>query len=1001
MTATNMGALDTVGRSSTNATLRGAVLTLSILLAAGVSAQEDENEEKERIEEVTVTGYRQTIRNSIETKRLSNNLVEALSADDIGDIPALSIGEALETLTSAASHRDQGGATEISIRGMGPFLGSTTINGREATNGSGDRSVNFSQFPSELFQKIKIYKTQEASLIEGGVSGQIALDTLKPLEYKKRRFQANIKGAYNPNNQDIDSSLRERDLGSRTTLSYIDQFDFANGQSFGFSVGYQRNLTTNPEQEARTTSTWRDCRRDPLVEGGIFRDSSGNCDSGSGNLDLEVDPETGVAPDGNAAFVFVPSSRSFRQNVTDDDRESIFAAVQWRPNDRIDINFDLQSSNRTFSEVRNDLVFSEQRRIIPGLTDESLVADSFGSVSFFETIGRIETNSQFQERLEKYDGGGLEFDFQLTDTLNVSVDASYSYTDRQENIFQTRLQSEPTDIFGNPTPAGSDRVRTTASVDGNLTYFTVDNFDVNNPDLFADSARTRIDLNQKRENQIVALRSDFLWDTNDLGFVTSLEGGVRYSELTFEASPRVRDEFTFEDSAIAGASLACRNESFPESGFLSEEANGPLITNLDDAGNVINAGNTYATFDALCLVREFLGEVPPVPGVQPSVENVDVSEDTIAAYLQANYEGELSGLPIRGNFGLRVVNSDVSSTGLRTTFTTTTDADGVITVVENPDDFTAVNGGGSYTELLPSVNLVVDVADDVIMRGAVYRGLSRPDPADLGFGRRLQVDDNDDPTSLAELDGFATASGNPDLEPLTSWNFDVALEWYPNEDTILAGAFYYKRFTGGFENTVQIEQFDIDGQPFFANVATTQTDNNESTLFGFEFTAAHRFSYLPGYLSGLGAKLSLNFADSDFEFEDGAFGSAVVADESGAVVSEQTGIIPPANLFGFSDTVASAQLYYDIGAFDFAIIYKHRSEYFQQFVTTPTVIRFIDSNNVYEARATYKINKFLTLRAEGINLFDEPRVHFNPTGSNLAETNSYGPRYFLGIRAKL
>ena len=78
------------------------------------------------------------------------------------------------------------GATEISIRGLGPFLSATTFNGREATNGSGDRSVNFSQFPSELMNKLAIYKTQDASLIEGGVAGLISLETLKPLEYGKR-----------------------------------------------------------------------------------------------------------------------------------------------------------------------------------------------------------------------------------------------------------------------------------------------------------------------------------------------------------------------------------------------------------------------------------------------------------------------------------------------------------------------------------------------------------------------------------------------------------------------------------------------------------------------------------------------------------------------------------------------------------------------------------------------------------------------------------------------
>ena len=163
-----------------------AVAVAALLLSPVAVAQEDDEE----IEEVVVTGTRETIQSSIEAKRASDTVVEVLTADDIGDIPSLSIGEALETLTSAAAHRDQGTATEVSIRGMGPFLGLTTFNGREASNGSGDRSVNFSMFPSELFNKLQIYKTQQANLIEGGVSGQIALGTVRPIDYGKRPGQS-------------------------------------------------------------------------------------------------------------------------------------------------------------------------------------------------------------------------------------------------------------------------------------------------------------------------------------------------------------------------------------------------------------------------------------------------------------------------------------------------------------------------------------------------------------------------------------------------------------------------------------------------------------------------------------------------------------------------------------------------------------------------------------------------------------------------------------------
>ena len=1001
-----MGAMQTNrGKTARNRASAGrgaswlTVLALSFVLGGPyAAAQDEEQDEQEVIEEVVVTGTRSTIQSSIAAKRASDTVVEVLSAEDIGDIPSLSIGEALETLTSAAAHRDQGTATEVSIRGMGPFLGSTVFNGREATNGSGDRSVNFSMFPSELFNKLQVYKTQQASLIEGGVSGQIALGNVRPIDYGKRRFQGDVKMNYNPNNADI--NIAKRDLGYRASGSYIDQFDTAGGGAFGISLGVQKNAVTNPEQEYRTSSAWRDCRNDPAVSAGVY--SSSNCDSGSGDLRMEVDPNTGVAPDAGTPVVFVPSQRSFRQNITDDDRDSVFLAMQWQPSERLDLNFDYQFSDRDFTETRNDLVFAEQRRVNPA----GLVVSPSGILREFNNNGRIETLSTAQERIEEYRGGGFAATYQVNDRLELSLDFATSSTSRRENIIHTRLQSEPSDIHGNPVPAGTDRPDASYVLSGGASQvaeITVTNFDVNNHDLFADNARTRVDLNQARENDISALRGDFHLLVDNMGPVYSVEGGVRQSTLEFQSWPRVRLQTSHSDSAIPGASMACRNATFPEDGFLSEPANGrPLVRNVDESGNVIaqGTGNTYATFDPLCLARElFGGEIPAIPAPRETVGNVDVEENSLAAYVQANYRTEVGGKPVRGNFGVRVVRTEVDSTGLRTTFTSSRDDDGTLTINEDSGAFYPVVGGSSYVEALPSFNAVVDMRHDVLLRLGVFRGLSRPDPADMGYGRNLSVDD-DDATSISEVVGTATASGNPDLKPLTSWNFDAAVEWYPNPDTILAVGGYYKSFLGGFENTQRVEQFLIDDQPFNADVTTSRTIEDTSRLIGFEVTLAHAFTWLPGYLSGLGGKLSYNWADADFDFEDQTFGASRVVDEAGNVVSERVRLVPAAGLFGFSEQVLSGQLYYQIADLDLQLIYKYRSKYFQQFISSPGIIRYIGDIGVVEARATYEIMDKVTLRVEALNLFDEPRMNLIPTPDSLSELNSYGPRVFVGIRAK-
>ena len=110
------------------------------------------------------------------------------------------------------------------------------------------------------------------------------------------------------------------------------------------------------------------------------------------------------------------------------------------------------------------------------------------------------------------------------------------------------------------------------------------------------------------------------------------------------------------------------------------------------------------------------------------------------------------------------------------------------------------------------------------------------------------------------------------------------------------------------------------------------------------------------------------------------------------------GLIPPANLFGFSEHVLSAQVYYEIGPLDLQGVYKYRSDYFQQFISTPGRIRYVDDVGVFEARASLELTDNVRLTVEGINLFNEPRTNFRGAPDDFAAIQVYGPRYFAGIR---
>ncbi|MEP3755153.1 MAG: TonB-dependent receptor [Alteripontixanthobacter sp.] len=997
---------------------------------------------------IVVTGIRETIQGSIESKRNSIEVFDAISAEEIGDIPALSIGEALETLTGAGSHREQGGATEISIRGLGPFLGSTVINGRVASNGSGDRSVNFSQFPSELFNKVGIYKTQAASYIEGGVAGQIVLETVRPIDYGKRRVQGQFKLNVNPDNLDIDSDQRFQKFGYRGTVSYVDQFDLGDGE-FGISLGYSRNNTTNPEQEVRVSNTIRACVLDPsTTSDGVFDD--GNCDTSGSTIDGLRDGSVDLP------FVIARNSYAFRQNITEDERDSFFAAVQYQPTPDVDINADFQYSKRLFREQRSDLNFAEGRRIDgpgdPNRIDLPLIFTETGALRQFTNEQRIEAVSEYLERDEEYYGGGLSVAAQFTDRLSFSADASYSRTQRIEEAVQVRFRTEDgesiegnTDANGNPffpeafesdqtpndgrTNGTDDRVETAVQIFQNGSEglnFVTQNFDVTDYNLFANDPRVRADLEQDRFNSVWAVRGDLAYEMD--GFFTSILAGSRYQQLLYKdvpgASGPSRQQINYNDTdgtgALAAANRECRT-AFPESGFLSSISGGnPLITNVDLDGNVLGTANTFATFDALCIVRVLEREdpsglqfdedgVPIYPtGDFDSVQNTDVEERSWAAYLQADYDTEFGNMPVRGNIGLRVVDTSIRSRGFRPALEivlTDADDDGQqgFTIEEDGSNLVRRVTNASYTEFLPSFNLVAEFQPDVLGRFAAYRTLSRPDPSSLGDGRIFNVNDDEDfatpAEALASGVNNVSATGNPATEPLLAWNIDAGLEWYPNADTILAFNAYYKSFQGGFETVGFFETFDVGGTPTDLFVTSIDTNNDTNTIYGLEVTAAHRFSYLPSPLDGLGFKLSYNYADSDFEFEDDSLGEISTVNPDGSVTT-RNGLIVPANLFGFSEHVLSAQAYYEIGPFDFQGVYKYRSDYFQQFVSTPGRIRYVDDVGVFEARASFKLNDNVRFTVEGLNLFNEPRTDFRGAPDDLSQVLVYGPRYFAGVRFK-
>ncbi|UYY58161.1 TonB-dependent receptor [Sphingomonas sp. S2-65] len=906
-------------------------------------------------EDIVVTGIRATIETSISVKRNENAIVDALSSQQIGDLPALSIGEAIQTITGATSHQEKGGATEISLRGLGSFLSATTFNGREASNGSGDRAVNFNQFPSELVNDIKIYKSQQANLVEGGVSGTIELGTLRALDYGKRSLQAEVKASYNPYQDKITG---ESAWGWRGTISYVDQFKLGGLGELGIALGFQRNDVNNPEETYAASSTWVACNPSLNV--------SGNC--------TEVTRAQGAA---GTPFVLVPNSITFRQITERDTRDAFMGSVQWQPNDSIDVNLDLQYSNRDYREDRHDLNLSETRYQL-----RNLVYDDQHRLLSMSGLTSIEANGTVLDRSEEYLGGGGSIAWKANDRLTLSTDVSYSQTKRDTLQRSTRLRTDPFDIDNVRTPLNNQRVPFTYDASGGYAaVITLDpRFDVNNWALYSDDARLRRD-DEYKEDKIFAARVDAGYEFEGT-FLKRFDIGARYSHRRYR---NINDlvEITQDVRTVdRSVNLACRRP-FPQQGYLEDAPNQSI--------------NSWATFDTLCQFEGYLGTTDPGPNDDTrSVDNADVTEKVWAGYAMGTYESRLGEMPVRGNFGLRVVQTDLRSVGLRAGLDVVTNSDGSVRLVENGDFETQILTN-SYFRALPSINANFELTPTVIARVAGYRGMSRPAPSDLAAGRTITLEDGTAFTSVEDAIAEIVADGSPSLKPIMSWNGDVSLEWYPNRDTILAGTFFYKKFGGGFVPVRIDESFQIDGDDVSVPVTQRQNSDEQSRVIGFEVTLSNRFSWLPKPLDGFGAKISYSYADLNFRNYDIRLGD--VADPDTGTVTP--GIIPPAGLSGSSKHVASGQLYYQNGPVSLEGIYTYRSSYYQDFVGGNSQLRFVRPSNLVNLRASFNLNRNVALRFEALNVFNDPKVTDMPVYGSSRQYHFYGPKYFIGARVRL
>jgi iron complex outermembrane recepter protein len=974
--------------------------TLVALMAAPAMAQTSAVatgvQAGEVVEEVAVTGLRATMTRSMDVKRENTAIVDAIAASDFGGLPGLSMSDVIENITSVSGHRGKGSASEMSIRGLGPFLGYGTFNSRTVTSAGFSRAVNYKKFPSDLSDKVVVYKSQQADLIEGGVAGTINIDSLRPLDYGRRKITVEASAIYN------EISARqtgESGMGDEETFSYVDQFESDRFGKFGVTFGFQRTDSANPEESTLTSSNLSSCAAQMADGTGVTY--SKRCDDAASPARVTRDNYENFQQD---SIYLRPQSFTWRNQGDGDYREGYVGALQWQPNDRWDINLDIEASDNSYFEDRHDFVVSDARY---DLRDEIVGEDH--SLLYSTGRSKMETQGYYRLEEESYRGWGLNTAFEASDNLTLWVDLSYSKSHRDRSSFQSRLGTN--NYWNYSIDNGDSIVSQIEFLDANRRapddagYDSSKAFDPNSPDSWSlakngnkTSAKYRRQL-EERFDTIKAARFDGEFKV-DNSAITSVKAGVRYSQEELYSD---NDTDTRWDSA--------KNVAVAGEGTVTDTASIQKVldscfidwNNSDWFGSEGGSGfqgGKFAQLDGRCGFGVLSGyqadgsfkDFGKLPDRRSPGDDV-IDEDVFAAYVMANFEGKLFNTELTGNIGTRVVNTKVTSTGYYSAFSVSESA-GVYSLDVVPNTVSEFTSAHSVTTVLPSTNVTFYLNEDLLLRAALYRSMSRPDLQDMGSGRIFKTSDADvtDPNEL-----ITSATGdNPNLEPLLSDNGDISLEWYPSKDSSISLAYYYKKFNANFRAIQIPETITVDGIAITTTLTTDTYTDDSATLTGWELSAQHSFNYLPAPFDGFGTKISYNYADSDFENQDGTFGETY--DYQGNLTDEGFDFVAPANLFGFSKNVFSGSIFWENDDWEIRALYKYRSKYFQP-NTGAASNRYVEPFEYVDVSISYNILKNLEISLQGLNVLDEAQYMTRGVEKTPTLVSSSGPKYYLKLKA--
>lgn len=572
---------------------------------ADAAAQEPgstQSEDATTLDAVRVTGIRRAIATSIETKNESTSIVEAISAEDIGKLPDISIADSISRLPGLTMQRLDGRGQVVHIRGMSEQFAGTLLNGREQVTTGDNRGVELDQYPSELINGVTVYKTPDASLIGQGISGTVDLQSIRPLSFGERRIVFSGQGEYNSLGDLTDGG---NDKGYRFSASYVDQF--AN-DTVGFAIGVAR--MDAPFQEKHYKSWWW------------------------GNTAPWDAPQEGVPADAIAlqgAEGWVKSR--------DTTRDGVMAVLEFKPNDTWHSVLDVYASRFDQEEWMRGTMWSNDPWFNGGAVSYDNVGltqyngypvVTSGTLSGIEPVVRNDNNT----RESRLFSAGWNNEFKLGDAWTLSTDLSYSRAKVEDSKLETyagRLGGLDVD-FRVPLTAGYAHYALPDLSDPAAVY-------LRDTQGWGHDGRLE-DSHQEDELKAFRIAVNRIVASSD--FLRSWDAGFHYGKRTKEKS-----------AEVYFADLPDRAPTLVDPSLLREP------TSLDFAGM-----GSVLTFDPRDLLSRYYDVY--LSESNDDLQKDAITEEKIKTfYFKANLDMDLTDtIRLRGNAGVQYVRTDQASTGV-------------------------------------------------------------------------------------------------------------------------------------------------------------------------------------------------------------------------------------------------------------------------------------------------------------------------------------------------